>query len=452
MFQASRLGDLALGFAWQILAARLLPVSEFGLVAVVTSAASFVVIGLSVGGDEVMTSARSGLLRQTFVREAKIRGVICIAAVCLAALVLVWSALGSLTIIYSVGTAAVYLCNAYFTRQFNAVLSIIGVGAQALAMGAFFFFLPPDSAVELLSGLCFSVILRALVMSVCAVGLGKRDDGAGYLRPTVAKRFSLMASSASTPLLGRQLHVMIAAGVGIALGDIGAYSAAYALAYMAATATILGIGATTMPRLADAASRGHHHVSPEWRRVLIATSGLSIPAVVLSMAVAPSLMLLLYGPEYGDLGGELYIGISAALLIQRLTGGGATNALLVATDRTSMLLGSIVASAAALVLTDLIFMPLIGIWGAILGSVAAAVTGAAMTLYVVHRSHAITLPVSPQLKVLMISAGFALPLYVVTSVARPAPWVVVCAAGLVGMLVLWVVQRHIFRPNLEGES
>lgn len=441
-----------IGFGWQVISARLLDVSEFGLVAVVTSVTSFAVIAISVGGDEVMTSARAGEFRQTFLRELRIRGASSALCVVVALILTSWSPLMAIACIYSVATALSYLCVAYFTRQYNATLSIVGVASQAIVLAGFFAAVVPQTALEVIAILTLSTVVRALVMLATALIFGVRDSQNPARRATTLKRLSLMASSASTPLLGRQLHVMLAATLGVSLAGIGAYSAAYTLAYMAATVTILGIGATTMPRLADAASRGHAHIAPEWKRVLISTSGLSLPAVVLSMAVAPSLMSAIYGPEYGELGAMLYIGISAVLIIQRLTGGGATNALLIATDKAGLLLMSILGSAVALAVTDLLLMPFVGIWGAIFGSAVAAITGAAVTLMVVHRNHKTVPPVRPQLTVLVTSLLVGLPLFAVELTWDVNPWIILGVAGFAGVILLLATRRGMQSSVMGGRS
>lgn len=442
IFQISRLSDLAISFGWQIAAARLLNVSEFGLVAVATSISSFIVIAFSFGGDEIMTSARTGQMRHTFLRELRLRGVVCGVGILVGAFTTTVNPLIGLSIVYAAVTAIVYLSIAYLTRQYNGSLSLLGVLSQAIVLVVGFFVAAPTSATEVLFTLVLSVAARALLMVVSTLLFGVRDPDAARRAP-VMKRFSLMASAASTPLLGRQLHVTIGALVGVGLAEIGAYSAAYALAYMAATVTILGIGATTMPRLADAASRGHAHIAPEWRRVLISTSGLSIPAIVLSMAVAPSLMTAVYGAEYGDIGALLYVGISATLIVQRLAGGGATNALLVATDKSTVLLLSIAGSGVALAVTDIVLMPVLGIWGAVLGSAVASIIGAVVTLVVVHRQHRSLPPIRPQLTVLFISSGAALPLFFASEVLHIDAWVVLGMAGAAGLLILWLVKKYV---------
>lgn len=450
-FQGAKLGDLVVSFGWQIVAARLLAPSEFGQVAIATALATFIVIVASLGGDELVSSAPPHQTWSILCRELKLRSV-AIAAMLSGALILaVYSQpIAAATLTYSAAFAASSIIAAYNAREYQAGVMVCGVAVQGAFVIGVMIMIHPETGSETMLIVAAAVALRAVItFTLAAIGASDhRPSTAAVVRPTLAHRFSLVASASSGPLLGRQMHVSIAAIVGVSLDEIAAYSVAYSLAYLASTATILGIAAVALPQISDAVATGDRDaLARRWKSILTMTSALSIPALGISAAAAPELIGVIYGPEYAATGGLLYVGLAGVLILQRLLGGGANNAVLIATSRTRALMASIISAAAIVVALDFLLMPLIGMWAAIIsGAISILVSGLIM-LVIVRRIHGGSTPVLAQVKVLAVTmSGAALVLVIETFSSPWPPIVTVAFALLIGLVSLLAVKRVAIGP------
>ncbi|WP_157871697.1 MULTISPECIES: polysaccharide biosynthesis C-terminal domain-containing protein [Frankia] len=169
-------------------------------------------------------------------------------------------------------------------------------------------------------------------------------------------------------ILNRQGDLIIAGIVAVDKTSVGTYALAFSLTTAANTVFLTGIGSMTLTRFsATYAESGKFELGKSWQRMTYLTAFLSSWPLAILIAIGPGLSVILFHGKYPGLALYLVL-IGVVAWLGRISGGGANIAVLF-TLRNEKLVRKVFLMAAAMnVATDFVLMPLIGMYGAIVGT------------------------------------------------------------------------------------
>lgn len=447
VFQLFRLWEQALGFVLLGLLARRLTPDEFGSYAVIAAVVLFGVVALSAGGEDTVSSTARERLAGAVGQEWRVRcGVVVAVLLSSLAIAALNTTLASAGVLLA-STLLGNLASATAIRLDRKGPLLLGIVLGSVPIALVAAVAPQLTLVEALlvsAATQVGKLLPVLPMAAQSVREGESPD------VTLTRRATLVLSTASGPILGRQLDVTIAALLLVPAASIGQYSAAYSAAAVTSTALLLGVGAATLPMLADELHRSGS-IASMYRRIAGINMSLSVGPLAVAAAFAYPLMTAWLGTEIGPGAAVFLTPLCLVLIVQRLIGGGLNNAALTALHANRQLTQAVVVAAGVGVAADLLLIPPLGMAGAVLATLLSVLAVGAYSARTLRARHAWSYP----FEVALVSVGVGLAIALAANAAANRFWpesiavqlLVAAVAGTVSVAVSAATARDRLRAG-----
>ena len=365
----------AAGFVATAIVARRLGADAFGLLGFAAAAVGYFGVALTAGFSDIAASevARRPSAARRLAADAtvvRLSIAICgIGVLTVAALVLVGSPVTrTVLLLTSMSLVPLALDTTWAYRGLGRNhMSAIGlVTAQVVYLGGILLLVRDPTHL-------YRVPVVLFVGEMLAAGLlFALLFGTTISRPSLSSGLEILRRSGFSTI-ARLLRAVIVTFDVILLGilatsrDVGLYTAAYRICFLAATIAV-ATHAVFLPAITHAAEGGEVPISGVLRRSVSLTGTVMIPIVAGGVALAGPLLLLFFGPDYADGTRAFQL---LLLSIGLLSLHGTTHNVFLALHRTKQEAGIFAGGAVLNIILNLVLIPRYGLAGAAISTVSA---------------------------------------------------------------------------------
>lgn len=443
--QVTKLIEFPAVFLANVVQANVLPSQEYGRLVVDLSIALILVTVMSLGVEETLQRALAAnrgnrVIWAEALASRVLMGLLMVAAG-LAFLAFGYTSAAVLSFLVfanSVFALVVAQTSSLLRPTLPSAFNVAAVIATSIAV----LLTRPSTASECLTITLFFSSLR----TIASVVLACRLLNPAYVRVADLVRMRNLADRGWRPLidltlyrltsnvLNRQGDLIIAGLLAVEKTSVGTYALAFSLTTAANTVFLTGIGSLTLTRFsAIYAKEGFAALGRSWREMTYLTSFLSSWPLALLIACGSVLSVTVFHEKYAHL--SLYLGlIGGVAWIGRISGGGANIAALFALREEGLVRRVFLMAAFANILTDLALMPVVGMYGAMIGTLVGTFFTSVFLNGRIRLETSATIPWLPLLRISGIALVSTLPILAFRHSVALSASAVFLSLGLWGVL------------------
>jgi O-antigen/teichoic acid export membrane protein len=450
---AGKGADLALTYATSVVLARALGIGEFGTYAGAMSLVQLFVVIAAWGLEgtivrflslpEYSTGQRTFLVRRALLLRVAAVTIPCALLVSSPAMFSRWlqadaARLASSVAAFCVARSIIPLLTSVLVARRHIVWwstsTIIVRSTELLAAVAFLYQQPTVDTVFLVfagTGLLHALLLlrrSGVAGTEATVSLG----------PVASFSTTFWTNNILDYVLGRYGDIFLLGFLAVARAHIASYDVAFSLGQIASMALSLGVGGILLSRLS--ALHGENPLAADalFGSGIKILSLVQIPLLAFLVFHGPRLVSSLYPFQYAE-AGALIQGIAGFRILARLFGGGENADFLLAIGKPRSLVNCTLAAAGTNLLLDIVLIPHLGAFGAVIGTGSAGIVASFVSMRVIRRQRSVVVPAASWVWSVAVSCAIAGATTVIPPLPLGGDSVLSATACLAGM---WFVLRY----------